>query len=239
MTQENSKSGRSDPPMSIRPRTDAMTSWWWVRHAPVRGHGGRIYGATDAICDTSDTATYEGLAKMLPSSAVWVTTHLSRTKHTMEAIGRGGYPTPSLMDTATVEDSLGEQSFGDWHGMTHDEVQETQPADHRGFWIAPATARPPNGESFKDLADRVHPTIQRLTDTHQGGDIVAVAHGGTIRAALGLALALPPEQMLAFRIDNLSVTRLDHFPLENDPKGAWRVTMVNASPYLGAIESAS
>lgn len=224
-------STRTDPYMSIRPRTDSMTSWWWIRHAPVRNHGGRIYGALDAICDTSDTETYSGLARLLPPAAVWVTSHLSRTKDTMMAIGGGGYALPPAQE----EHDLGEQSFGDWHGKTHDEIKREQPADHRGFWIAPATARPPNGESFADLAHRVHAVVKRMTAAHGGRDIVAVAHGGTIRAALGLALALPPEQMLAFRIDNLSVTRIDHFPLDSDPNGAWRVTMVNASPYLGAI----
>jgi alpha-ribazole phosphatase len=32
--------------------------------------------------------------------------------------------------------------------------------------------------------------------THAGRDVIAVAHGGTIRAALGLALGLDPEASL-------------------------------------------
>ena len=52
--------------------------------------------------------------------------------------------------------------------------------------------------------------IERLTAAHAGGDIIAVAHGGTIRAAIALALGLGPEQGMAVTIDNLSLTRLDH-----------------------------
>ena len=33
--------------------------------------------------------------------------------------------------------------------------------------------------------------IERLNEKHRGRDIVAVTHGGTIRAALGLALGIP------------------------------------------------
>ena len=38
-----------------------------------------------------------------------------------------------------------------------------------------------------------------------------MAHGGTIKAAIGLALGGQPDKGLAFDIDNCSVTRLDHF----------------------------
>ena len=37
-----------------------------------------------------------------------------------------------------------------------------------------------------------------------------VAHGGTIRAALALAMAVEPEAGLVFATDNCSITRLDH-----------------------------
>ena len=40
--------------------------------------------------------------------------------------------------------------------------------------------------------------------------MIVVAHGGTIKAAVGLALGGQPEKGLAFDIDNCSVTRLDH-----------------------------
>jgi broad specificity phosphatase PhoE len=53
------------------------------------------------------------------------------------------------------------------------------------------------------------------------GDVIIVAHAGTIRAALALALELPPERALRFVIDPRSLTRLDR--LDN----AWRVVAVN------------
>ena len=59
-----------------------------MRHAPVLEGQGRLYGQTDLACDTSDTETFGALAAVLPETAVWVTSHLSRTVDTARAIAR-------------------------------------------------------------------------------------------------------------------------------------------------------
>ena len=61
-------------------------------------------------------------------------------------------------------------------------------------------------------------------------DVIAVAHGGTIKAAIGLALGDQPEKGLAFDIDNCSVTRLDH--LASAGHSSWRLPMVNQQPWI-------
>ena len=66
---------------------DAQTTrWWWVRHAPVTVNNGCIYGQTDPICDCDDSASFHGLAGLLPRDAVWVTSNLTRTHMTAAAI---------------------------------------------------------------------------------------------------------------------------------------------------------
>src|SRR5258708_36674370 len=79
-------------------------------------------------------------------------------------------------------------------------------------WFADIDERAPGGESFMDLYNRVRGAIERINVEQAGKDLIAVAHGGTIKAAGGLALGNQPEQGLAFDIDNCSVTPLDHFP---------------------------
>ena len=64
--------------------------------------------------------------------------------------------------------------------------------------------------------------IHRLVETYSGRDIIAVAHGGTIRAALALALDLDPEAALAFTIENCSITRIDRIDGPGMGHG-WRV----------------
>jgi alpha-ribazole phosphatase len=71
--------------------------------------------------------------------------------------------------------------------------------------------------------------IHQLVETHCGRDIIAVAHGGTIRAALALALDLHPEAALALTIENCSLTRIDRIDGPGMGHG-WRVVRVNQPP---------
>ncbi|MFQ5774796.1 MAG: histidine phosphatase family protein [Kiloniellaceae bacterium] len=215
----------------------ATTRWWWIRHAPVVGHGGRIYGQDDHDCDCSDRDAFRRLAGVLPEDAVWVTSHLRRTRRTADSILahlRGAAARARL-----VEPALAEQHFGAWQGLTFDELAARRDGAWHRFWLAPAEEAPPGGESFVDLLGRVSAAIERLSREHAGRDIVAVSHAGTIRAALAVALALAPERALAITIDNCTLTRLDHIhgPTGShapEADGVWRVRMINAGPGAGA-----
>jgi alpha-ribazole phosphatase len=208
-----------------------VTRWWWIRHAPVVGNDGRCYGQTDFPCDVGDTAALTSLASRLPADAVWVTSPLQRTTLTAAALVAAGAPGPTPIPgpDVIVERDLIEQNFGEWQGVTYAELAARQNSIGPRLWLGPARETPPGGESFVDLTDRVHRAIAQLNERFAGQDIIAVTHGGTIRAALGKALALAPETSLAFSVDNLSLTRLDHFP-EADPAEAWRVAGANLPP---------
>ena len=210
--------------------TATTTRFWWVRHAPV-DHDGRIYGRKDMPCDCTDTAVFSGLARQLPREAAWVTSDLRRTHETARAIVRAGLPGPVDIpgpDAPAISD-LAEQSFGDWQGLTYEELRQSRGGAFHRFWHAPAHERAPGGESFVDVMDRVARAIHRVLDAHRGRDVIAVAHGGTIRAALGLALGLEPEACLAFTMENCSITRIDHIDGPGMGHG-WRVVTVNRPP---------
>src|SRR5262249_60280191 len=117
-----------------------------------------------------------------------------RTHETARAIIRAGLdgPDPIPGPDATEIADLAEQSFGEWQGLTYDELRHSRGGAFHRFWHAPAHERAPGGESFLDMLDRVGRTVHRLIAARRGRDIIAVAHGGTIRAALGLALGLEP-----------------------------------------------
>jgi alpha-ribazole phosphatase len=75
---------------------------------------------------------------------------------------------------------------------------------------------------------RVGPALSRLSGEYAGRDIVAVAHGGSIRAALATALSLDPEAALSFSVDTWSLTRIDHIAdAGRDGAAAWRIVSVN------------
>jgi alpha-ribazole phosphatase len=199
-----------------------VTRWWWVRHAPVTANDGRIYGQEDMPADCSDDRAFATLAKILPSGAVLATSDLQRTTQTADAIITAGLDLPE----ALVEPAFREQCFGEWQGMRYDEFASLRDELAHRHWLSPAFERPPRGESFADVIARVVPAVIRMTATYAGRDVVAVAHGGTIRAAAALALGLDPEAVLALSIDNLSLTRLDHID-DNENGAAWRVATIN------------
>ncbi|MDH3594961.1 MAG: histidine phosphatase family protein [Rhodospirillales bacterium] len=214
----------------------ATTRWWWIRHAPVDS-GGRIYGQGDLPADCSDRPAFEGLAALLPEDPVWVITNLQRTRQTAQAILDHLAAAPEPL----VEPLLAEQHFGHWQGLSHAELAERRDGAWHRFWLAPATEAPPGGESFVQVVARVHSSVRRLSAEHAGRDIVAVAHGGTIRAALALALGLDPERALALSVDNCSLTRVDHIagPVSSvapasEQDEAWRVVRVNQAPYMNS-----
>jgi len=202
-----------------------VTRWWWVRHAPVVNGEGMIYGSSDIDCDVSDTAHFKTLAQVLPKDAVWFTSHLTRTKKTAQAIAEAGLDFPEPI----VEEDLGEQNFGDWQGLSWNQMMKADPKTYNIYWSDPTRNRPPGGESFADQIARTGVVIDRLGEQHKGRNIVAVAHGGTIRAAMAVALKLEPEQGMAIRVDTLSVSIFENVEdgLLRGKGGVWRVVGVN------------
>lgn len=207
------------------------TVWWWVRHAPVTSNGGRIYGQEDLPGDCSEDSYFSGLAALLPKQALWLTSTLRRTRDTAEAVLR--HREEAADDLEAVE-SFVEQHFGEWQGLRYDELTTVAGPEGHRFWLAPAETRPQGGESFVDLMERVHPKIREISARHRGADIVSFAHGGSIRAALALALDIKPDRALGFAIDNCSLTRIQHWPESDQGPEAWRVVTVNLDPRLYA-----
>lgn len=189
----------------------STTRWWWLRHAPIAGPEGQIHGHDDVPCRALGAAEQAALAGSLPTGAVWMASHLARTRDTAFAIS-GQHP--------RIEEDLAEQNFGRWQGLTWDEVRDQDHDAWRTFWEDPAENPAPGGESFAETARRVAAAVHRLTQEHAGKDIVAVAHAGTIRAAIAQAQGSDPAAALQFAIDPLSLTRIDH-------DGEWRIISLN------------
>lgn len=206
-------------------KIELTTRWWWVRHAPVVGVNGAIYGDNDVECDITDTISFENLARRLPSATVCLTSNLSRTKETFQEICNKGLNAAQ----AITEADLKEQSFGDWQGATWDEMHSKSPKAYNKFWEDPTRNNPPGGESFADQIKRVGKIIDKYTNKFGGHDILAVCHGGTIRAAITYTLGLSPETGMAFSINTLSTTQIEHVEggLLKGKGGAWRIVSIN------------
>ncbi len=198
------------------------TRWWWVRHAPVVRHRDRFYGQLDLASDCSDTKAFEALARHLPDNAVLVTSALRRTVETADALEKAGV----VWRTTIRDPAMNEQHLGDWQGMRPEDIRLAHGTEHHAPPMIPLHERPPGGESFVDLTARVAPAVLHHSGDHAGSDIVAVTHGGTIRAALGAAAGIAPATMATFTVNNLSLTRLHH-TRRDDGSHRWRVICVN------------
>ncbi len=203
------------------------TRWWWIRHAPVPDSV-RIYGQADVDCDCSSEEVFAALASELPRDAVWLTSNLSRTQKTAAAILSAMNHTA---EPAAIPE-FAEQHLGDWQGQVRADFFANRDRMRYPFWFGPADERPPGGETYAEVCARVAPAIEHLSEQYAGRNIIAVAHGGSIRAALGHALSLDPDAVLAFVIDNCSITRTDR--IGNGGSGFWRVHTVNHRPWLGS-----
>ena len=219
--------------MTKQERDDCDTTsvrWLWIRHAPVEDREGIFTGQSDVMANLENARTEITtlahllahllaplLAPLLPRCPdLWASSTLKRARQTTQALreefqAQHGGGEQISHEQVLNEQDFNEQNFGDWEGERYDKIR------HRALWEAPATHRPPDGESFADLVRRVARAVERIEKTHrrigEGREepitVVAVAHAGTIRAALAQALHLPPQHALSFAIDPLSLTRID------------------------------
>lgn len=204
--------------------TRSVTRWWWIRHAPIKDAAGRVIGQLDLDADCRDARRFAALAERLPDPATWLISQLRRTRQTADALQAAAEEAAHA--AMAVEPDFAEQDFGDWQGKTYAELERDQAEDYARFWVAPGTMRPPAGESFADVMMRVSRAVERRSGEIVNGDVVAIGHGGSIRAAIAQALGLGPGRALALQVDPLSLTRLDRIA---DRSGiSWSVGCVNA-----------
>lgn len=199
---------------------DGATRWWWLRHAPVPDPEGRITGSLDLPCDTSDDDWFAKLALRLPKAAVLVESGLIRCAQTRGALEAAGL----RLGEPLIEPDLAEQNFGRWQGQSWAMLASIKEPGIDAFWADPAGSVPPGGESFAELVRRTASVISRLSESFAGRDILAIAHAGTIRAALAVALDLEPASALSFAVAPLSLTRIDRFGRDS------RIVGVNWQP---------
>ncbi|OAN85007.1 phosphoglycerate mutase [Jannaschia sp. EhC01] len=184
-----------------------------IRHGPT--HQTVFTGWRDVQADLSDTAAVARMRDHLPAYAPIISSDLIRCVATADAIAGGRVRLPH-------DANLREFDFGVWDGLGFEEVGARDPILSRAFWDDPGDVTPPGGESWHDVAARVSASIDAHMAAH--GDLIVVAHFGAILCQIGHLIGQPPKQMIAQKIDPLSVSEL-HFD-----GMAWSLASVNHSP---------
>ena len=126
------------------------------------------------------------------------TSDLDRARETAAIVGRAR-SVPLHIDTA-----LRERSFGDAEGHPLSELDPVA-SGIQSDRVVDADARPPAGESLRELYERVRVFISKLEEREPDGDVLVVTHGGVIRVAEAYGRGIEVDDMTWDPVPNTSV----------------------------------
>ncbi|MDX8407160.1 MAG: histidine phosphatase family protein [Mariprofundaceae bacterium] len=90
-----------------------------------------------------------------------------------------------------IEERIAEMHYGDWEGLSAEEIQQGWPGMLERWRADPTGMRPPGGESPEALRERLSDFWQELTGDVSGEHVLIVAHSGSLRMLLAIVLGAP------------------------------------------------
>jgi probable phosphoglycerate mutase len=174
-----------------------------VRHGQtawnrVERFRGRAEVPLDELGLAQARATAKQVARQWTPSAVY-TSPLDRARKTAEAIAIPlGLP-------VQPDDGLLDIDYGEWQGLTTEEVRVRWPEALTAWFAAPHTARVPAGETLKAVRSRAVRSLGRIASDHEGQTVCVVAHHVVNRLILLEVLGLGNERFWHIRQDTCAI----------------------------------
>jgi broad specificity phosphatase PhoE len=175
-----------------------MTRFWLIRHGepaePLLDVGlsekGRIQMARVA----------EHL-KAEPISAIY-TTPIARAMESARILaGVHSLPFEVVADLREID-------FGDFEGLTYDEIAARSPDLYRQWMETPTEVRFPNGETFAEMRIRVLRAFDAIRRECEGQTVAIVSHGGVNRILIAWALEMPEHCLFRLAQDYAAMNLL-------------------------------
>lgn len=186
-----------------------MNRIYLVRHGETEWNkSGRYQGKTDVPLSSTGILQAKSCAEVLRKIQIdrIVCSNLSRALLTAQTINE------DRNIPLTIDKDLQELNFGDWEGLTYDEITARWPGAIEEMYSNPSTVGISNGESWPVLQERSWQAVKReLTKTEEGETLLVVCHGGTIRALLCKLLNIPLDNAWNFRQGNTAINYVDFF----------------------------
>jgi alpha-ribazole phosphatase len=107
---------------------------------------------------------------------------------------------------------LREVNFGDWEGLTYDEIKAKHPETLAAWESDIFKNAPPHGETLEGLSVRVQSMLDELREKYEDQNILIVAHGGVLQTLICLALKLPPTMYWQFHLSTASLSEVAFYP---------------------------
>ena len=164
------------------------TQIWLIRHGePAETVRGRCYGSLDVGLSTAGRSQVEATAASLqgePLAAIYSSPRLRTTESAriLASSHTCGY---------REEPDLRELDFGDFEGLTYDEISARYPELYRQWMETPTEVQFPNGENFASMRARVVRAFEAIQRNWAGQTVAIVTHGGVIRILIAWALQMP------------------------------------------------
>ena len=185
------------------------TQIFLLRHGEVEERYHRVFGGRLDM-DLSplghqQAATLARYVRRHPLDAIY-SSPMRRAQQTLAPLS-GHAAAPAL-----VRNELREVDFGDWTGLTWEEVWNRFNI-HPSSWLHQMEdAAIPNGESAASFRARIEPCLREILRDHEGRSVGVVCHGGVIRMMLAILLELPLPKLASFEIDYASLTHVELRP---------------------------
>jgi alpha-ribazole phosphatase len=179
-----------------------------VRHGePVEWAHGKCYGKLDVSLSARGGEQVEQAASWLaswPLAAVY-TSPRRRAKESATIIAAR-----HALDVR-VEEGFCEIDFGEFEGLTYDEVAARYPQEYRAWMERPTEVTFPGGESFASMRERVVMTAEQVRRAHVGEAVAVVTHGGVGRIILTEALRMSPSDIFRLGQSYAGVSVIDYY----------------------------
>ena len=177
-----------------------------VRHAETDWNRERRFqGGRDVPLSAAGREQAESAARLLaatPLDAVW-SSPLARARDTAALIAAPHRL--AVQETAAFR----EMGFGEWEGLTRDEVRERFADAHRAWVETPQEAIWPGAETLAAVRTRALAGLAALRAAHQGQTICLVTHGITGRLLILEALGLGPDRLWSFHLSSTGISELE------------------------------
>jgi broad specificity phosphatase PhoE len=180
------------------------TRVYLVRHGVTAWHrDGRMLGQRDIPLDPEGVVQAEAAAHALAQAGIGevVSSPLVRSVQTAEIVGRR-----AAIEVAR-DPRLTDLRIGAWEGQKAADV--TASAEYQRFAQAPASERPPGGESLDELTRRTTAAVEQILADNPAGEAVAVVtHAAVIRVLVLHYLGAPLTSYHRLRIAPGSISLL-------------------------------
>jgi alpha-ribazole phosphatase len=177
-----------------------------VRHAETEEAArGRCYGSLDVGLSAKGRRQCARLAKELSGECFSAVVSSPRTR----AVETAGPIAERHGLEVRVDPGLRELDFGELEGRTYDEIASSMPELYTAWMTQPTRVRFPGGESYADLERRALRAVEALRGELDGKAIVAVTHGGIVRALLADVLGIPDDRIFRIAVDPASISIVD------------------------------